>query len=45
MPACFFDVRVGAGEQEAVVGELGLGGPDLLAVDDPLVAVEHGAWS
>ena len=35
-------VRVGAGEQEDVVGVLGLGGPDLLAVDDPLVAVEHG---
>ena len=35
-------VGVGAGEQEAVVGVLGLGGPDLLAVDDPLVAVELG---
>ena len=35
-------VGVGAGEQEAVVGELGLGGPHLLAVDHPLVAVEHG---
>ena len=30
-------------QQEDVVGELGLGGPDLLAVDDPLVAVELGA--
>jgi hypothetical protein len=28
--------------QEDVVGVLGLGRPDLLAVDDPLVAVEHG---
>ena len=35
-------VRVGAGQHEDVVGENGLGGPDLLAVDDPLVAVEHG---
>ena len=35
-------VRVGAGEQEAVVGVVALGGPHLLAVDDPLVAVEHG---
>jgi hypothetical protein len=34
---------VRAGEQEDVVGELGLRGPDLLAVDDPLVAVEHRA--
>ena len=34
-------VRVGAGEQEAVVGELGLGGPHLLPVDHPLVPVEH----
>ncbi len=33
---------VGAGEQEHVVGVLGLGGPDLLAVDDPLVTVEFG---
>ena len=36
------DVGVGAGEEEDVVGELGLGGPDLLARDDPLVAVGHG---
>ena len=35
-------VRVGAGEQEDVVGVLRLGRPDLLAVDHPLVAVEHG---
>ena len=36
------DVGVGAGQEEDVVGELGLGGPDLLAGDDPLVAVGHG---
>ena len=42
MPLCFVAVGIGAGQQEAVVGELGLGGPHLLAVDDPLVAVEHG---
>jgi hypothetical protein len=35
-------VGVGAGEEEHVVGELGLRGPHLLAVDHPLVAVEHG---
>ena len=35
-------VGVGAGQQEDVVGVLRLGGPDLLAVDDPLVAVELG---
>ena len=34
--------RVGAGQQEHVVGVLRLGGPDLLAVDHPLVAVELG---
>ena len=42
MPLVLGSVGVGAGQHEAVVGELGLGGPDLLAVDDPLVAVEHG---
>ena len=41
MPACFGCVRIGAGEQEAVVGVMALRGPHLLAVDDPLVAVEH----
>jgi hypothetical protein len=35
-------IGVGAGQQEDVVGELGLGGPHLLAVDHPLVAVEFG---
>ena len=34
-------VGIGAGEQEDVVRELGLRRPHLLAVDDPLVAVEH----
>ncbi len=34
-------VGIGAGEQEAVVGVVATGGPHLLAVDDPLVAVEH----
>ena len=42
VPSCFFDVRVGAGQQEAVVGVMSLSGPHLLAVDDPLVAVEDG---
>ena len=35
-------VGVGAGEHEDVVGEVAGGRPDLLPVDDPLVAVEHG---
>src|SRR6185312_13243037 len=35
-------IRVGAGEQEAVVGVVAAGGPHLLAVDHPLVAVEYG---
>ena len=35
-------VGIGAGQQEDVVGVVRLGGPHLLAVDDPLVAVELG---
>ena len=35
-------VGVGAHEQLAVVGDVGPGAPDLLAVDDVLVAVAHG---
>ena len=35
--------RIGADEQVAVVGDRGVRRPDLLAVDDVLVAVEHGA--
>ena len=42
MPGVLRGVGVGAGQQEDVVGELGLGRPHLLAVDDPLVAVELG---
>ena len=34
---------VGAGEEVDVLGEVGAGGPDLLAVDDELVAVDLGA--
>ena len=33
--------RIGTGEQEYVVRMLGAGGPHLLAIDDPLIAVEH----
>ena len=36
-------VGVGAGEQDHPVGVLGAGGPDLLAVDDVVVAVADGA--
>ena len=35
-------VGIGAGEREDVVGEVPGRGPDLLAVEHPLVAVEHG---
>ena len=41
-PGVLGHVGVGPGQQEDVVGVLGLGGPDLLAVDDPLVSVELG---
>ena len=34
--------RVGAGQQDAPAGDVGVAGPDLLAVDDPLVAVALG---
>ena len=33
---------VGAGDEHPPLGEVGEGGPHLLAVDDPLVAVAHG---
>lgn len=36
-------IRVGAGEQEDPVGAVAAGGPDLLAVDDEVVAVAYGA--
>ena len=39
---CFGDARVGAGEQHHPVGDLREAGPDLLAVDDVVVAVLHG---
>ena len=34
-------VGVGAGDEHPPLGEVGERGPDLLAVDDPLVAVAH----
>ena len=36
---------LGAGDDEEPVRELGVGRPDLLAVDDPLVAVAGAPWS
>ena len=36
------DVGIGAGDEHAEVGVLAARRPDLLAVDDPLVAVRHG---
>ena len=38
-------VPVGAGDEQAVVGVVGAGVPQLLPVDDPLVAVAVGPWS
>ena len=38
-------LRVGAHQAEAPVGVLGAGGPDLLAVDLPVVALVLAAWS
>ena len=40
-------VRLGVGDRhdDQEVGHRGVGGEPLVAVDDPLVAVEHGAWS
>ena len=35
------DIGISAREQHAVVGELRIGRPDLLAVDDPVIAVAH----
>ena len=41
MPSCFFGRRVGAHQREHPVGMVRPGGPDLLAVDDEVVAVAH----
>ena len=35
--------RVRAGQQDPVIGEVGTGGPDLLAIDHPFIAVLDGA--
>ena len=43
MPLCFGRIRVGAGGEPAPVGEVAAGGPDLLAVDDVVVAIADGA--
>ena len=40
-PGLLGDVRIGPGEQQAVVGEPGAGRPHLLAVDAPPVVVPH----
>jgi hypothetical protein len=42
-PLVLGHLGVGPGEHEGVVRLLGVGGEHLLAVDDPLVAVAHGA--
>ena len=39
---CFGQLGVGAGDEDAEPGVLGAAGPDLLAVDDELVAVADG---
>ena len=40
-PGVLGHVRVGAHDEQAPAGDVGQGGPHLLAVDDPLVAVAH----
>ena len=42
MPRCFLASVLGADQGEHLVGVRGVGGPDLLAVDDVVVAVELG---
>ena len=42
MPLCFGARRIGTAEQEAEVGVVGPRGPQLLAVDDEPISVEHG---
>ena len=42
-PLCLARVRVGAGDEHAPLGVLGARRPDLLAGDDPVVAVADGA--
>ena len=42
MPRCGLTCRIGADEEEPPVGIRRVAGPDLLAVDDPLVAHEFG---
>ena len=42
MPLCFGASGFGPHEELAAVGDLGVGGPDLLAGDHVVVAVAHG---
>ena len=42
-PLCLGAFGIAAGDDDAPVGEVRAGGPDLLAVDDPVVAVAHRA--
>ena len=43
MPLCFGALAIGAGEHEAPIAPVRVRRPDLLTVDDPVVAVEVGA--
>ena len=43
MPRCLAASPIGAGQHEDPVGQMAGRGPDLLAVDRPLVAVERGS--
>ena len=43
MPRCFGCSGVGPGNDDAAVGDMGQRGPDLLSVDDPLIAITNGS--
>ena len=45
MPSCFWRVGLGAHQDEHHLRHVGGAGPDLLAVDDEVVAVLDRAWS
>ena len=39
----FWQINIGASEQNCVIGKLAKAGPNFLTVDNPVVAVAHGA--
>ena len=39
----FWQINIGTSEQNCVIGKLAKAGPNFLTVDDPVVAIAHGA--